>query len=267
MDKNVFNKIRQIVYKKSGINLGDNKEALVSARLSKRMRVLNISDYRDYLRYLLDDDSHQELVYMIDAISTNVTHFFREEGHFDFLSEAMADWLANGQSRFRFWSAACSTGEEPYSIAMTLLETLNGRNVDLKILATDISVSVLERCKLGNYSEEKVKRIPAHLKTKYFEVKNEEGEKIYSAKDELKRIIVFKRLNLSNPPFPMHGPLDAVFCRNVMIYFDNDVRKRLLREIIRLLKPGGFLMVGHAESLAGMLVNLKSVKPSIYVKK
>jgi chemotaxis protein methyltransferase CheR len=266
VDKKVFNEIRKIVYDKSGICLGENKEALVSSRISKRMRILGISGFKEYMKFLSEDKSNSELVYMIDAISTNVTHFFREEAHFDFLKNEMFKWVSEGQNRFRLWSAACSSGEEPYSIAMTLLESVNSHKVDMKILATDISVSVLEKCLTGCYVEDKTNNLPSFFKSKYFECVKDGSKKIYKARDELKNMITFRRLNLSNPPFPMKGPFDVVFCRNVMIYFDNIVRKKLLNEIFRLLKPGGFLMVGHAESLTGLLLNIKAVKPSIYVK-
>ena len=266
MDKNTFNKFRKIVYEKSGITLSVNKEALVEARVGKRMRALGISQHKDYLDYVLSDQSEREFVHLIDAISTNVTSFYREPDHFEFLSEIMTEWIAKGQSRFRLWSAASSTGEEPYTIAITLLEAAKNASVDMKLLATDISTKVLETCLKGTYSEDKVKPVSNALRERYFNKARSNNGKEYVVKDSLRKFITFRRLNLSTPPYPMSGPLDVIFCRTVMIYFDNVVRKGFLDEASRLLKPGGYLMVGHSESLTSMMCNLKVVRPSIYIK-
>ncbi len=267
MDKKTFDSIRTLVYEKAGIALNEGKQALVSARLGKRMRALNICDYRQYLEHLNRDKTGEEIVQLLDAIATNVTSFFRESAHFDFLSEQMRKWVQKGQHRFRFWSAACSSGEEPYTMAMIIKQASEGYSTDTKILATDISTRILNKAVQGEYAEEKVKTVSTQLREKYFSVTSENGIKTYRVKDSLRSLVLFKRLNLSVTPFPMHGPMDAIFCRNVMIYFDNPVRKRLLDEHFRLIKPGGFLFVGHAESLTGILSGFKLVKPSIYEKK
>ncbi|MFP4163682.1 MAG: CheR family methyltransferase [Chitinispirillaceae bacterium] len=267
MDKRIYDQFKKIVYEKAGIELGGKKSSLVSARVSKRIRELGMKDYKDYLSFLRKDSSGDELTKFIDVISTNVTSFFREAVHFEYLKERMAFWLKQGCRRFRFWSAACSSGEEPYTMAMVLLECTAGYNVDLKILATDISTRILKKALDGVYPHEKVKAIPPQLLGRYFEHVDVNGKKYFRAGNELRSSIVFRRINLSDPPFPMRGPMDGVFCRNVMIYFDNTVRRRLLSEIERLLKPQGVLFVGHAESLAGSLCTLNTVKPSIYLKK
>ena len=178
----------------------------------------------------------------------------------------MESWLSAGQSRFRFWSAACSSGEEPYSIAMVLLDVLGAVSADLKILATDISSRILEKSSAGIYSEEKIAAIPPTFRNRFLTKIPCSGPASYEVGNALKKHIVFQRINLSKPPFPMRGPMDAIFCRNVMIYFDNSVRKNLLTDLYRLLKPGGYLFVGHAESLTGLLSGFKAVKPSVYVK-
>jgi len=266
LDKRTFEKFRRLVYDKSGISLGEQKEALVAARIGKRMRTLNMESFDAYLKFVTRDESGEEVVHLIDAISTNVTGFFREPEHFDFLAKVLAKWRDSGQTRFRIWSAAGSTGEEPFTLAMVMLETLGSRASNVRILATDISTQVLERCRVGAYKKERLAAVPSAMRDRYFVRAGNRHSPHYVAKEELRRILLFKRLNLSTPPFPMRGPLDCVFCRNVMIYFDNEVRGKLLAEIYRLLKPGGYLMVGHAESLTGMVSDFKTVRPSIYTK-
>lgn len=266
MEKKTFNTFRDFIYQASGISLGANKEALVCARVSKRMRATGIQDYDAYLDYVMRDAAGEEVVRLLDAISTNVTSFFREPEHFDFVHTVMRRWLDEGQRRFRFWSAASSTGEEPYCLAMTALECAAGQSLDMKILATDISTRVLETARAGVYPAEKLKTVPPALRQRYFDHCLTGDGAACAARPLLKDRIVFKRLNLSTPPFPMKGPLDLIFCCNVMIYFDNEVRRRLLEEMYRLLKPGGYLIVGHAESLTGMVSRFQTFRPSIYVK-
>jgi chemotaxis protein methyltransferase CheR len=263
MDTKTFDKFRALVYEKSGIAIKPDKVALVTARVGKRMRALSIENHRDYLAHVLNDGSGTEIVCLLDSISTNVTHFFRENDHFDFFERTLKGWMAEGRTRFRFWSAASSSGEEPYSMAMTLCNAAEGGSVDGKILATDLSTKVLEKCVRGIYNEKSVEAVPPHYRKRFFEKAGDAG---YRVADVLKRLVTFSRLNLSETPYPMNGPMDAIFCRNVMIYFDNAVRKRLLDECYRLLKAGGYLFVGHAETLTGILSDFKAVAPSIYIK-
>jgi chemotaxis protein methyltransferase CheR len=266
VDKQTFDRFRDLIRQRSGIALAEGKEALLCARLARRMRVLAMADHDAYLEYVIHDGTGSEMVQLLDAVSTNVTSFFREPQHFEFISQVMEQWLAQGQRRFRFWSAACSTGEEPYSLAITLSELLRGYRVDLKILATDISTRVLERAMEGIYEEDRLGTTPAALRERYFHCQRHGGGVHYVAKSSIRDLITFSRLNLSQPPFPMHGPMDIILCRNVMIYFDNPVRKRLLAELHRLSKRGGYLLVGHAESLTGMVSAFTAVRPSIYTR-
>lgn len=264
LDERTFAQFRTFVYEKSGIALGPQKRALVSARIGKRMRALKMTSYAQYLDYVRKEGEGAELVEMIDAISTNTTSFFRESGHFDVLSGLLTQWRQSGQRRFRIWCAAASSGEEPYTLAMVLHEVLDPRQHDFKLLCTDISTRVLKVCMQAVYSGEKVKTVPAALRERYFE-RAGTGD-AWRVKKPLRDCAVFRRLNLAEPPYPMKGPLDAVFCRNVMIYFDNRVRGRLVDEAYRLLKPGGYLFVGHAESLTGLTTRFRSAQPSVYVK-
>jgi len=267
MDSRVFEEFRKLIYSSSGIALNEKKESLVAARIGKRMRALNIENHRDYLKFVKNDEAGEEIIQLLDVISTNVTSFFREPTHFDFVAEIFSKWYNGGARKFRFWSAASSTGEEPYTLAMVLSNVLEGRKADIRILGTDISTRVLEICRKATYKAEKMATVPVLLKDRYTEHQTINRSAFYTIKDEIKQMVSFGRINLSQPPFPMQGPFDIVFCRNVMIYFDNQVRKKLLDEIYRLLKPDGYLIVGHAESLTGMISGFHSVKPSIYTKK
>lgn len=263
METRVFKEYQRMVHEKSGIALQDGKESLVDARVAKRMRELKLTSHDDYLKVLREDKTGEELVRFLDAISTNVTSFFRENYHFEFVEDLMRTWLEQGQTRFRFWSAASSTGEEPYSLAITLLEALAGRKVDLRILATDISQRVLQHASLGEYREESMKSVPERLRRTYFEKQDER----YKVRPELRSMITYSRLNLSQPPYPMKGPFDVIFCRNVMIYFDKALRAELLKEFHRLLRPGGFLLVGHAESLLNSDRLFVVQRPTVYLRK
>lgn len=264
MKPRTFDQFKDLVYQKSGITLGPQKVALVSARIAKRMRALGLHTHEDYFRFVVDDESTGELVHLLDSISTNVTSFYREPVHFEILASLVRDWRIQSQPRFRIWCAASSTGEEPYTLAMTVLEALGGSHPDFRLLATDISTRVLETARQGVYGAAKVEPVPRPLLQKYFRKLGGGPEADYQVNDDLKRIVSFNRLNLSEPPFPMKGPFDVVFCRNVMIYFDNEVRRRLVLEISRLLKPGGYLMIGHSESLSGIISPMTLVQPAVY---
>jgi chemotaxis protein methyltransferase CheR len=266
MDAATFGLFRDLVYERSGIALADGKEVLVEARVAKRMRALGLHDHRDYYEVVVADPSGDELVRLLDAISTNVTAFYREEDHFSFLSEQLARWLAAGQRRFRLWCAASSTGEEPYTIAITLAEAFTGHAVDARLLATDINTDVLRSAQRGVYAPDRVKPVPAERRARWFvRVETPDGP-CAAVRDELKDLVLFRRLNLAHTPYGLKGPLDVVFCRNVMIYFDRDLRQRLVAEAFRLLRPGGILMVGHAESLTGLGDRWRMVRPSVYQK-
>jgi chemotaxis protein methyltransferase CheR len=265
LSSKMFKNFCELVYDTCGITLGPQKEALVSARMGKRVRMLGLPSYEAYYQLLKEGDEG-ELVEMLNAISTNVTYFFREEGHFDFLAERLQAWQQAGQRSFKIWCAAASTGEEPYSIAMTAHQYLDDPT-QCRILATDISTRVLNVAKTGRYESRHLEKVPKAYVNRYFtKCAGGNDAPCYEVSSELKKMITYARLNLSKPPFPMKGPFDMILCRNVMIYFDNVVRTGLLNEIGRLLRPGGYLMVGHAESLSGILCDLKTVKPSIYIK-
>ena len=267
MDRSTFERFRNLIYAQSGINIGDKKESLLVSRIGRRMRILGLNDFKVYYQKVAEDPEGTELVALIDAVSTNVTHFFREPQHFDFLSSRMDEWLKKGKRKFRAWCAASSSGEEPYSIAMIMHDKCSSYQVDYRILATDICTKVLAQAETAEYKTDKLDSIPLKYRNKYLEPYRCDRTNVYRISTEVRRRVTFARLNLAQPPFPMSGPFDVIFIRNVMIYFDNAVRSALLAEAYRLLRYGGFLFVGHAESLAGILnSDLKRVLPSVYTK-
>ncbi|MBN1592757.1 MAG: protein-glutamate O-methyltransferase CheR, partial [Candidatus Coatesbacteria bacterium] len=222
MDRATYDQFRTLIYDLSGISLNDNKEMLLSSRIIKRMRALRLGDVREYLECVLDDNTGSEVVQLIDAISTNVTHFYREPDHFEFLKRVVSEWAKKGKRRLRIWSAASSTGEEPYSIGMSVMDALQNYNIDVKILATDICTRVLQKAETGIYEEASLKNVSRANIQRYFNriETPKSAPPLYEIKPLLKNMVVFRRLNIAQPPFPMTGPLDIVFCRNVMIYFD-----------------------------------------------
>lgn len=265
MNPHMFRQFAEITYARAGIRLSEGKESLVSARIAKRIRALGLESDQEYLKYLQEDDSGEELVQFLDVISTNFTSFMREPEHFDLLATHLRARADEGRRELSIWSAASSTGEEPYSIAITALDALAGTSTKVRILATDISTRVLDAASRGAYDGARIDKLSKVQRTKYFErVRTPAGEESFVVRPEVRELLIFRRLNLAHPPFPMKGPFDAVFCRNVMIYFDAPVRQGLVREIERMLGPNNPLMIGHAETLTGIKTRLITVQPSVY---
>ncbi len=270
LSESLFQRFSTLVYQEAGINLHDGKKALLEARLAKRLRATGIASPREYLEFILSEDGREEYVRFFDAVSTNLTFFFREPKHFEFLekvalSEIIERNRLEGTSRIRIWSAGCSTGEEPYSIAMTVVAALDhpGR-WDFRVLATDISTRVLSTARIGIYDKSKLTHVPPALRQRFFEpVANGGGAKNYRVSAELAKIVAFRRLNLMDP-FPFSGPFDVIFCRNVMIYFDKKTQESLIQKMSAYLHPGGYFLVGHSESLTGLKHPLRYVKPAVY---
>lgn len=263
--------IRGLVYTHSRINLGADKKELVSARLGKRLRATGLTTITDYCRYLQGPKAGEELPHLIDVISTNHTYFFRENAHFDFLTqtilpELMAKRAAARWPKLNLWSAACSSGEEPYTLAL-VLDQFFGRQAAAwpwQIDATDISNPILKKAQEGIYKADAVDKIPpAQLRTFF-----QEGTGLlagsFKVKPELQKNIRFRQLNLLGASLPFTEPFQVIFCRNVMIYFDRPTQEELVTRLTRLLVPGGYLLVGHSESLTGIKHTLESMKPAVY---
>lgn len=263
-----FIKISRLIYDLCGIRLTDAKKELVKARLGKRLRSGSFKSFHDYYEHVLRDESGKELILLLDSIVTNFTFFFRERKHFEYLqSEFIPSMITRKKNKkIRFWSAGCSSGEEPYSILITLLETIGDPlDWDIKIYATDLSTRVLKTAQLGIYPIEKVQDLPPYILKKYFLKGTQEWENFLKIKDYLKSYIQFQRLNLTEP-FPFKEKFDCIFCRNVMIYFDKKIQAELVNRFYEYINPGGVLIIGHSESLAGIEHPFLYVKPSIYKK-
>ena len=266
MEKAVFDKFRGLIFDTCGIFLTEQKEALVSARIGKRMRALTLDDYDAYFHRVVADGSGHELSELVNAISTNVTQFFREARHFDFLAEVVRERAGDGQRNLRIWCAACSSGEEPYTIAMTAIEAMP-QPMRLEIVASDISTKVLQIAKFGVYKPQDVQNIPFETLKKHFQIGGETGAELYRVKSQLREMVAYQQINLSTPPYPIQGQLDVIFCRNVMIYFNRDLRRLMIRTFQDMLRPGGYLVVGMAESLSGIQHEMTTVEPSVYQKR
>lgn len=264
-----FGAISKVVYEYCGIHLHERKRDLVSSRLSRRLHATGCTSYADYLDYVLADQNAQEFTTFIDRISTNLTSFFRESTHFDYFSRELIPSLLKTQPnparvRIRGWSAGCSSGEEAYTIAVSLAEALPDiSKMDVKVLASDISSSVLATAKKGCYPVERLATVPPVAREKYFDLLREDGIDVFRVKNDLKRMLIFKHINLMQS-WPITTPLDFIFCRNVMIYFDRPTQQKLVRRFWELLKPGGILFIAHSESLSPIQHDFKCVQPAVY---
>jgi chemotaxis protein methyltransferase CheR len=261
-----FEALRKLVKEITGINLSDQKRELVYGRLARRLRALHLRTFAEY-RNLLASDGGREIAELCNAITTNLTSFFRESHHFDYLREQVLQPLAAnraGQRRVRIWSAGCSTGEEAYSLAMTVVESFPDlRTWDVKILATDLDSDVLAKAQRGMYNADRVRGIgPQRLSRFFVEKRGREGPH-YEVSRELASLITFKQLNLMHP-LPMKGPLDAIFCRNVVIYFDKDTQRELFSRVAQLQRPGNLLFLGHSESLFKVSESYTPIGKTIY---
>jgi chemotaxis protein methyltransferase CheR len=261
-----FTIISEIVYRICGITLRPGKESLVKARLIKRLYDLGLGSFEDYLAYVEGDSSGKELTIMIDVLTTNKTSFFREPQHFTYLQQQIASESWKTRNHVRFWSAGCSSGEEPYSLAIVLREAIPDIDrQDIRILATDISTRILATARQAVYEQETLSDVPEHLLKKYFRLIRQAPSPAYQVIDNVRTMVRLARLNLMQD-WPMRGPFEAIFCRNVMIYFDKPTQEWLVQRFWKLLQPGGHLFIGHSESLSAITHNFGYVQPALYRK-
>jgi chemotaxis protein methyltransferase CheR len=270
MTRRDFERFSLLIHQAAGIAMGDMKFELLRARLAKRMRALEIRSFKDYYSLVTARPGSQELDRMIDAVTTNKTEFFREAGHFQHLLAQLQQGpflrkLQRGEP-LRIWSAACSSGEEAYSLAMVLLGALESR-LRFKILASDLSSRVLHKAMAGLYAPERMAELPPGFRDKFFEAQRENGGFQYQVKASLRDCVQFCRFNLNDADaYAFGNKFDAIFCRNVMIYFDRPTQEALVQRLSEQLAPGGLLYTGFSESLIAVRHNLKAAGPSAYRK-
>ena len=262
--KKHYQYIQNIVTSSTGIMLPEQKEPMVYGRVARRLRKLGLQNFDEYISLL--QKNVKEVNALVDVITTNVTHFFREEHHFEFLAnEVLPQLYANHTQRIRIWSAGCSTGQEPYSLAITLDENPpTYAPTDIKILATDLSTEVLETARAGVYPETAISKLTKERKLRYFQ-KNKKEPGVVQVHSKLKERITFNELNLMNS-WPFKGPFQVIFCRNVIIYFSKDTQQQLFKRYADMLTPGGYLFLGHSEHIFGFENGFQPVGKTIYQK-
>lgn len=263
INDNEFSRFRQLLYQIAGINLSNAKKMLLVGRLSRRLRHYQLHSFEDYFRLVTDPSHSEELQTMVDLLTTNETYFFREPAHFDFLRHTLADITDQGRA-VEVWSAASSTGEEAYSIAMTLADCL--REKPWSVLGTDISTQVLQRARLGHYPLARNHGIPPAFLRQYCLKGIREQEGTFLIERKLRQRVQFQHMNLNSPQPLRVGNFDYIFLRNVMIYFDTETKQRVIQNLLPNLRSGGYLIIGHSETLHGITDAVKSVRPTIYRK-
>ncbi len=268
-----FDLFRKLIYKSCGIHLTSSKKELVKARLSKRLTKTGINSFEQYYKFVVrHDKSGNELVHLLDSISTNKTDFFREKRHFDFLNTKLLPELIKKKEKaknktIRIWCAASSSGEEPYTLAITILNHINPKDGwNIKILATDISTKILQKAIKGIYAKETLKGISPAIVSAHFKRVVVDKSNCFQVKDHLKKLITFRRFNLMSPKFPFRNPFDFIFCRNVMIYFDTETQHGLISKFYECLPKDGYLFIGHSETLAKRTHGFKYIEPAVYQK-
>ena len=257
-----FAQFQKLIYDIAGISLSSSKKPLVSGRLAKRLAQHGVQNYGDYFRILQKDGQHGELQIAVDLLTTNETYFFREHKHFDFLRDQVLPHYRPGRP-FRVWSAACSSGQEPYTLAMVLAESLG--EAAWEIFASDISTRVLDRARTGQYALEQAEKVPKHYLGRYCLKGVGAQEGTFIVDRALRNRIKFSQINL-NQNLPNVGEFDVIFLRNVMIYFDADTKRQVVQRLCGTLRKNGHLIIGHSESLNGIVDTLPVVQPSIYRK-
>ena len=256
-----FHRLKDFIYDHCGIKITDAKKAMLEARLQKRLRGLGFNSFSQYCGYLFSSDGmEEELNHMIDRVTTNKTDFFREPVHFDYLTRKVLPEISRLKRTIMVWSAGCSSGEEPYTLAMVLEEF----GCNFIILATDISTNVLEQAKLAVYDEERIAPIPPELRKKYLLTSKDRTKRLCRITPGLRERMKFRRLNFMDDDFGFREPMDIIFCRNVIIYFDKPTQEGLLNKFCNYLSPRGYIFMGHSETLHGMDVPLIQVAPTIY---
>jgi chemotaxis protein methyltransferase CheR len=255
-----FNRVREMIYQRAGISLSDNKQDMVYSRLARRLRVLGLNSFTGYLDILTSNAHHEEWESFTNALTTNLTSFFREAHHFPVLAE----FLKHKQGDIHIWCSASSTGEEPYSIAMTVCEAYNSLTPPVKIIATDIDTNVLETAANGIYPLDRIEKMPVAKVKRFFLKGKGVNEGTVRVKQALRDLITFQPLNLLAPTWPITGPYDVIFCRNVMIYFDKPTQAKILDRFAQIMKSDGLLFAGHSENFLNVTNRFQLLSKTVY---
>ncbi|MEW6426782.1 MAG: protein-glutamate O-methyltransferase [Thermodesulfobacteriota bacterium] len=268
LDDNLFQKFRTLIYDQTGINLSSEKKELLNARLGKRLRACGLDSFTAYYELITSDRNGIEFTNFVDSVSTNYTSFFREQNHFTLLAERLLPEIIqrrSGGKPISIWSSACSSGEEPYTLAIVAQEALASSREKFQVFATDISTRVLAVAERGVYPMERVANVPREILKKYFLKGAGNSAGYVKVKPELRALIRFQHFNLMGP-FPWRGEIDIVFCRNVMIYFDRETQTRLVNKFYDSLVAGGFLIIGHSESISSLNHRFRQVEATVFQK-
>ncbi|MDX9847616.1 MAG: protein-glutamate O-methyltransferase CheR [Tenuifilaceae bacterium] len=263
-----FDKLSRFIYKESGIKMPPVKKVMLQSRLQKRLRELNLSSFKEYIDYVFSKEGlNNEIIHMLDVVSTNKTDFFREPVHFDFLTQtALPELIQESRNRMlKVWSAGCSSGEEPYTIAIVMADFAEKNpGFDYSIIGTDISTQILQKAVDAVYKEDRVSIIPLETKRKYFLKSKERLNPTVKVGPNLRKKVRFGRLNFMDNYYDIPETFDIVFCRNVLIYFDRETQEKVIQKLCDKLRPDGYFFLGHSESIMNMQVPLKQVKPTIF---
>ncbi|HON19153.1 MAG TPA: protein-glutamate O-methyltransferase [Salinivirgaceae bacterium] len=264
-----FNLLSSFIYNEYGIKMPPIKKVMLQSRLQKRLKVLGMRSFKEYCDYVFSAEGSNEVIHMMDVVSTNKTDFFREPIHFDFLRETiLPELVANGQRSVKIWSAGSSSGEEAYTIAITISEFAETKNpIDFQIIGTDISTQVLKTAIEGIYKEDKIANLPLSIKKKYFLRSKDPEKKLVRIVPQLRQKVKFGRLNLMDDIYPINETFDIVFCRNTLIYFDRPTQEKVINKLCQHLRPNGYFFLGHSESITNMAVPLMHLKPTIFKRK
>jgi chemotaxis protein methyltransferase CheR len=270
MTSSEFDRLSNFIYNEFGIKLLPVKKTMLESRLQKRLAALQITSYKEYCDYLFSQKGQQEeVVHMIDPVTTNKTDFFREAAHFDFLqSYVLPEFIRNYPGKqLKVWSAGCSSGEEPYTLGIVLSEFAElNRLADYSIFATDLSTQVLNKAITAVYSEDRIETIPLILKKKYFLKSKDSSRKTVRVVSKIRSKVSFQRLNFMDSQYEVQPDFDIIFCRNVIIYFDKPTQESVINKLCKQLKRGGYFFLGHSESITHMQLPLQQIKPTIFRK-
>ena len=267
-----FHKIARFMEENVGIKMPESKRLMIQARLSSRLKALHFANFNQYIDYVFANhkDGQEEMILMIDALTTNLTHFFRENTHFEYMTNfVLPEFHSKGLQKLEIWSAGCSSGEEPYTLSIVMNEYLKAHQrqfLDFRILATDISTKVLTKAINAVYAMSSVDKLSYDMKKKYFLKSRNKEKALVRVKEEVRNRVNFQRLNFMDANYSQCGMKNIIFCRNVLIYFDKPTQEAVVRKLVNQLVPGGYLFLGHSETIFGMNLPLKNMAPTVFRK-